>query len=94
MLRAIIHRITPHRRSKPVADPIVTVELPIVLKPVNDLLTALQQPGVNTQTVFDDFKTALLQEMANSPAAQSALINVVAAQLQAKLNAALPAAAA
>ena len=68
-------------------NPVVSVELPIVLKTVNDFLTALEQPGVNTQTVVDDFKTAVLQEMINSPAMQSALINTIAAAFAQKLQA-------
>lgn len=60
-----------------------------LLGPVNNFLTALQQPGVNIQTAVQQLGGLSLSEMLALPGAESALINLVAASLQTKINSAL-----
>lgn len=61
-------------------------ELAIILKPVDNFLTALQQPDVNTETVVQDFAQLQLAAIQDIPALESVGIGNVAASLQTKLH--------
>lgn len=62
-------------------------ELAIILKPVDTFLTALQQPGANTENVMQDFAALQLAAIQDAPAIESVGIVNVAAAIQAKLHA-------
>lgn len=69
---------------------VLAVELPIVLKPLNDFLTVLQQPGVNVEAAAQDYAALQLAEIQNAPVEESVAINEVSAILQAKLATLVP----
>ena len=71
--------------TNPIAN-LAAAELAIVIQPVNDFLTALQQPSVNTQTVIQDWAKLQLAVMSDIPALESVGIDQIAAFLQGKLN--------
>lgn len=58
--------------------------------PLNNFLTALQQPGVNVQTALQQVGTLSLSEVLSLPGVESDVINLAAASLQAKLATVLP----
>lgn len=64
-----------------------SAELAIFLKPLDAFLTALQEPGVNTETLVQDYAKLQLDSLNNVPLAESTGINVTAAGAQAQLNA-------
>lgn len=69
---------------------IVTAELPAVLKPLDNFLTALQQPGANTETVVQEFGKLQLAEIQNAPVEENIAIDVAAAHIQEKLRNLIP----
>lgn len=69
------------------ANAIVIDELGILFKPLNDFLTALQQPDINTEAVAADAGKLLLAEIQNVPQIESVGIAGTAKDLQEKLQA-------
>lgn len=70
-------------------NPIVAAELAVIIGPLNKFLTALQAPGVNTESVVQDYTTLQLAELQNAPLLESVGIQGIAAAAQTKLNALL-----
>jgi hypothetical protein len=71
--------------TNPLAN-LAAAELAIVLKPINDFLTALQQPGVNVAAVLQDFTKLQLEILGDVPALEAVGIGNIAAYLQQELN--------
>lgn len=65
---------------------IASAELAIILKPVDDFLTALQQPDANEETVVQDFARLQLAALQDLPELEAVGINGVAAAVQKKLH--------
>lgn len=65
---------------------LASAELAIVLKPVDDFLTALQAPGANTETIVQDFAKLQLAAIQDVPELESVGIGNLAGIIQAKLH--------
>lgn len=65
---------------------LLAAELAVFLPLLNNFLTALQQPGVNTQAVVQDYGKAQLEALGSLPQAETVGINTVAAAAQTQLN--------
>lgn len=66
---------------------LAAAELALVLKPVFNFLTALQQPGANISTVLQGVAVLELEEAAQLPAIQAVGLGNVAAAIEAQLQA-------
>lgn len=61
-------------------------ELAVILNPIKEFLTALQQPNANVETLVSGFQIVKLAELQNIPAIESIGINNIAAIILEKLN--------
>lgn len=68
------------------AENLAKAELSIVLVPLNNFLTALQEPGVNTETVAQDFAKLQLAAINDIPQLEAVGIQQVAKDLQSQLD--------
>jgi hypothetical protein len=68
---------------------ILQAELALFMKPLDAFLTALQQPGVNTQAAVQDYVQLQVASIGTLPAAETTAINTTAATAQTQLHAAL-----
>lgn len=65
---------------------LASAELAIVLKPVDEFLTALQEPNVNIATIVQDFAKLQLAVIQDLPELEAVGIGGIAAALQKKLH--------
>ena len=70
-------------------NPLIAAELAVVINPLQKFLSALQAPGVNTESVIQDYTSLQLAELQNAPLIESVGIAGIAAAAQTKLNALL-----